>query len=148
MDSQFPDNRLVEPLFLDLTIEGVLNRDAGMLVKEPWASMYVSAIRDGRYGDAVWARYHISGDVVNGRIGGTNKTVIQMIAEDAREYRVDDPNDFDEALSFYAGSSSTDGHPDVIQVLRNVAKRDLAQLKAQMDEYNRSHEFQPGHPPA
>ncbi|KAB8231975.1 uncharacterized protein BDW43DRAFT_281242 [Aspergillus alliaceus] len=48
-----PETKPAEQLFLDLPIQVDLNKDTGMQVIEPWASMYVDAIRDRRFGDAV-----------------------------------------------------------------------------------------------
>ncbi|RSL74961.1 hypothetical protein CEP52_017885, partial [Fusarium oligoseptatum] len=60
------ESEAIEPLFLEFSIQEVLTNNSWIPVVEPWASQYVSAVRDGRYGDAVWARYHIAGDVHNG----------------------------------------------------------------------------------
>jgi hypothetical protein len=58
--------KLVEQLFLDFSLPAVHQHDTnGFLIVEPWASEYLSGIRDRRYGDAVWDRYHIAGDVDN-----------------------------------------------------------------------------------
>src|SRR5690242_6593213 len=89
------ESEAIEPLFLEFSIQEVLANTSWIPVVEPWASQYVSAIRDGRYGDAVWAWYHIAGDVHNGIVGGTtNKTVLQSIEEDALGYKINDPEDY------------------------------------------------------
>lgn len=64
---------LPKQLFLDLRIEDVFDnttRDSELL--EPWASDYVESIRQKRYGDAIWARYHMYGDMENGLVGWAN----------------------------------------------------------------------------
>lgn len=52
-----------EQLFLDLPVNQVVKCD-GMQPVEPWESLYINAIHDGRFGDAIWARYHIAGEVM------------------------------------------------------------------------------------
>lgn len=124
MGANIPETKPVEQLFLDLPIQDVLSNTAGMPVVEPWASMYVDGIRDGRYGDAVWARYHITGDgdEENGiGAGSGNKTALETIKEDALEYRENDPEEYAKALAFYAKTSSADGHADVVEIIRNPA---------------------------
>lgn len=111
-------NHSVEPLFLEFSIQEVLTNTSWIPVVEPWASQYVSAIRDGRYGDAVWARYHIAGDVHDGIVAGTtNMTVLQSIEEDALGYKLNDPEDYAKAQQFYTQTSDHDGHKDVIEVI-------------------------------
>lgn len=114
------ETRILEQLFLDFTIQGVLQRDTnGFPVVDPWASDYVSALGDGRFGDAVWARYHIAGDVHDVVIEGTGKPVLEMIEEDALGYRLGDPDIYAEALSFYANSVG-DGHPEVLEIITRM----------------------------
>ncbi|KAJ5426968.1 hypothetical protein N7465_002038 [Penicillium sp. CMV-2018d] len=135
MSTILPETEPVEQLFLDLPIQEVLNNDAGLQIKEPWSSLYVKAIRDGRFGDAVWARYHISGDVVNGIVSGSGgKTVLQIIREDAVEYRVNEKKEFAKAISFYAKTSSEDGHADLIEAIMNIAESNIADLKAELEQ--------------
>jgi hypothetical protein len=50
---------LPEQLFLDLRMQDVLEDNTAMILVEPWATKYVESLRDKRYGDAIWARYHI-----------------------------------------------------------------------------------------
>lgn len=119
-----------EQLFLDLPIQDVLNNTAGMDVVEPWASMYVNAIQANKFGEAVWARYHITGDVEDGIVDGTNQTVLQVIEEDAREYRVSVPELYTEALSFYAQTSSEDSQAaNVLGLIRQIGSEDVSQLQ-------------------
>ncbi|KKK25384.1 hypothetical protein P175DRAFT_0497886 [Aspergillus ochraceoroseus IBT 24754] len=125
------ETRPVEQLFLEFPIQLVLNPRPGTQFLEPWASMYVDAIRDTRFGDAVWARYHISGDVENGIVGGSNgMTVLDVIKEDALSYRVNEPEEYFKALLFYANTSSADGHADVIEVITHLDEGEIAEFKA------------------
>ena len=68
-------------------------------------------------------------------IEGTNMTVLEMIEEDALGYRVSDPDIYAEALSFYEKTKSSDGHPEVIEILRRIGAQDVSGLQAQrLDE--------------
>ncbi|KAM5368003.1 hypothetical protein ACJZ2D_009717 [Fusarium nematophilum] len=117
------DAEPVEQLFLDLPVHQVLQRD-GVPAVEPWASLYIDAIHDGRFGDAIWARYHIMGDVIDGMIEGL--TVLESITEDAVGYKKYAPEQYAEAVSFYRGTvSSADGHADVIEVILRVDGEDV-----------------------
>lgn len=118
------DSQVVETLFLDLPVQQVLERD-GIQPVEPWANLYVDAIHDARFGDAIWARYHIDGDVVNGMIEGL--TVLQAIEEDAVGYKKYSPEDFSEAVSFYRGTvNSADGHAQVIEIIFRIDGEDVS----------------------
>ncbi|KAH7150530.1 hypothetical protein B0J13DRAFT_550330 [Dactylonectria estremocensis] len=117
---------LVERLFLDLPLQEVISNTSTMNVVEPWASMYVDAINDGRFGDAVWARYQILGNVENGIIEGANLTVLETIKEDAVEYKANTPEQYEEAVLFYANTSSADGHFDVINTILHISLEDMA----------------------
>lgn len=133
------DTEIVEQLFLEFTVPQVLQNDTnGFPLVEPWASEYVNAIRDKRFGDAVWARYHIAGDVHDGIIEGTNKTALEMIEEDALGYKVGDPEIYAEALSFYANTSSTDGHPEVIETITRIGNKGVTRLQAQAQAERRA----------
>lgn len=82
------DNVRPEQHFLDLTIQEVLTNTAGTpAIVEPWGGMYVEALREGRFGDAVWARYHMLVDTVDDIIlgDGVNPdiSVLESIKEDA-----------------------------------------------------------------
>ncbi|RKK61031.1 hypothetical protein BFJ69_g17178 [Fusarium oxysporum] len=123
----------IEPLFLEFSIQEVLTNTSWIPVVEPWASQYVSAVRDGRYGDAVWARYHIAGDVHDGIVGGTtNMTVLQSIEEDALGYKLNDPEDYAKAQALYAQTSDHDGHKDIIQTLSHIHNQDISHLEARV----------------
>ncbi|WXC63375.1 hypothetical protein SNK03_009197 [Fusarium graminearum] len=103
---------LVEQLFLDLPVDDIVRRVDGLQLVEPWANQYVDAINTTRYGDAIWARYHIFGDVVDGKIEG--KTVLESITKHAMGYKMYSEEQFIEAVSFYKGTSKADGHPEVM----------------------------------
>ncbi|EAW15645.1 uncharacterized protein NFIA_049860 [Aspergillus fischeri NRRL 181] len=128
------ETKPAEQLFLDVPIQQVLYPSPGVNFIEPWVSMYVDAIRDARFGDAVWARYHIYGDVENGIVGGSNNmTALDVIKEDALSYRVNEPEEYFKALSFYAKTSSADGHADVIKVITNLDEREITEFKAKQE---------------
>ncbi|KAJ5389144.1 uncharacterized protein N7496_000212 [Penicillium cataractarum] len=130
------ETKLVEQLFLDFSIQHILRNETNRFpIVEPWASDYVNAIREGRYGDAVWARYHIAGDVGvhDGIIEGTDKTVLEMIEEDALGYKVGDPDIYEEALAFYASTKPTDGHPEVIEIIMRIGRKDVRALRARLE---------------
>ncbi|KAE8149527.1 hypothetical protein BDV25DRAFT_125337 [Aspergillus avenaceus] len=121
---------LPEQLFLDLHIQDVTDKTTGISVVEPWATKYTESIREKRYGDAIWARYHIGGDVEGIAGSSMNMTVLDMIAEDAREYRLNDPTLYSEALSLYAQTSSEDSHAaDVLALVRRIGEEDVTQLE-------------------
>jgi hypothetical protein len=120
---------LAERLFLGLSLnEVLLNETNGFPIVEPWASEYVNAIRDGRFGDTMLARYHISGDVHSGTgmIDGTNLTVFESIKEDALGYRSGDEDLYAEAFELYDGTNSTDRHMNIVHMLKEIGNQDLA----------------------
>ncbi|KAF4452106.1 hypothetical protein F53441_5039 [Fusarium austroafricanum] len=114
-----------EQLFLEYAIQDVLTGRWPHLV-EPWATMYVDSIREQRYGDAIWARYHMEGNVKGGIImypyEGDRKPVLDEIKIDAMEAKTNEPRFFAEALELYAKASATDGHPEVIEILFEADK--------------------------
>ncbi|KAL3451533.1 hypothetical protein BJX65DRAFT_268050 [Aspergillus insuetus] len=128
---------LAEQLFLDFSIQDVLTDTRNFV--EPWKTMYVDAIHNGRYGDAIWARYHIYGESESvpcdcGHDPESRKTVMEEIKEDALAYRVNDPEEYFQALSFYAGTSASDGHVDVIEVITNLSEEDIAEFRANEEQ--------------
>ncbi|KAJ5724256.1 hypothetical protein N7488_002291 [Penicillium malachiteum] len=138
------ETTMVEQFFLDLTIHDLLTNGAGMGLVEPWISEYVSAIREERYGDALLARYHIWGEVQSsGIIEGTDKTVLDMIEEDAIEARVGEPEMYDDCLAFNAKTSASDGYPDTIGVLRRIRDADYEFLKNRLEERRRMTDWSP-----
>ncbi|KAJ3502443.1 hypothetical protein NM208_g16727 [Fusarium decemcellulare] len=99
---------LVEQLLLDYSVYDVVNDAIGMPVIEPWAIEYVSALQEKRYGDA---------------------TVLESITEDAMGYKANAPEQYAEAVSFYANSSSKDIHTDVLNVISRVSRQDVSALQ-------------------
>ncbi|CAF3626899.1 unnamed protein product [Fusarium graminearum] len=114
-----------EPLFLDIPIADIANAAEDLKLVEPWTSRYVAAIHEKRFGDALWARYHIFGEIINGTFEDTNVTVLDRIEEDAMEYKVNEPELFSHALSFYANTSSNDTHTEILDLLANVNLKDV-----------------------
>ncbi|KAH7150531.1 hypothetical protein B0J13DRAFT_290112 [Dactylonectria estremocensis] len=112
---------LPEHLFLDLRLREVVDGTCPMNIVEPWATMYVDSVREKRYGDAIWARYHMGGDVRNGLKDG-RLTVLEAIKEDAISYARYSPERYDEALAVYVNTSSADGHPEVMEIVFEAAK--------------------------
>ncbi|KAJ6020424.1 hypothetical protein N7540_005928 [Penicillium herquei] len=137
MNPNDPDDEIPEELFLDLTIKEVLTKAADKKFAEPWASMYISAIREKRYGDAIWATYHILGDVQEdeeGYIEGTGMTVHDRIEMDAARKRVDNPEMYDQCLEFYEDTSEADGHPDIAELIRLIGQAPFESVKAFLEE--------------
>lgn len=128
---------LPEQLFLDIGIHEIVDnatRDSNLL--EPWTSDYVESIHQKRYGDAIWARYHMYGGVEDGLVGwADNLTVLGVIEEDAIGYRVGDPDLYAEALSFYAETSSEDTHAtEVLDMLQRIGQEDTMELEKRSTE--------------
>ncbi|KAH8427283.1 uncharacterized protein LDX57_004997 [Aspergillus melleus] len=134
------ETELPEQLFLDFAVQDVVQKDTrGWPIIEPWANNYVNAIRERRLGNAVWARYHMGGNVRDGIIGDTNKTVLEMIEEDALGYRVGHPELYAEALSsVYERTSASDGHRDVVELLIRIGNQDVRELRAQAQAEHRA----------
>ncbi|KAJ5690944.1 hypothetical protein N7488_012511 [Penicillium malachiteum] len=129
MDTNDPEAKVVEQLFLDISIRRVLSNPSQLQLIEPWASLYVKAIRDRRYGDAIWARYHMFGSAQNGFIPGPGSKsipVLEAIKQDALAYRVNDPEEYSQALSLYKTTNPSDGHPDVIDIVVNLDEEEVA----------------------
>lgn len=130
MGSKVPEDRLTEQLFLDYSIRDIQQGRFGS-ANDPWAPLYVDALRDGRYGDAVWARYHIGADVENDIVDGSNNmTVLEVIKEDAQSYRVSSPEEYFKAVSFYLGTNKNDGHTDVLDIICNLDEREITEMEA------------------
>ncbi|CAG7562042.1 unnamed protein product [Fusarium equiseti] len=118
-----PGYKMVEQLFLDLSPDRVSLHD-GIHAVKPWATKYIDAIQDERYWDAIWARYHLSGQVKDGKIEGL--TVVESTTEDAMGYKKYAPEQYAEAVSFYKrNNSSSDGRTDVIEIIMRVNIEDL-----------------------
>ncbi|OJK04726.1 hypothetical protein ASPACDRAFT_74297 [Aspergillus aculeatus ATCC 16872] len=136
MDSKAPEDRLPEQLFLDYSIRDIQEDRLGT-ANDPWAPVYLDAIRDGRYGDAVWARYHIGGDVENGIVGGSGgMTVLEVIKEEALSYRVSYPEEYFKAVAFYRGTSENDGRADVLAVICILDEREIAEMEVRKKREN------------
>ncbi|KAF9779933.1 hypothetical protein IL306_001061 [Fusarium sp. DS 682] len=78
-----PDKALPEQLFLDIPINDVIKKSALIPLFEPWSSNYVESIKSKRYGDAIWARFHMEGGVQDGVTQDTNDIILDIIKEDA-----------------------------------------------------------------
>ncbi|KAJ5377777.1 uncharacterized protein N7496_005186 [Penicillium cataractarum] len=129
MGSKVPEDRLTEKLFLDYSIRDI-QQGRFESANDPWAHLYVNALRDGRYGDAVWARYHMGADVENDIVGSDNMTVLEVIKEDALSYRVSSPEEYCSAVSFYRGTSKNDGHLDVLDIICNLDEKEIVEMGA------------------
>ncbi|KAF5987563.1 hypothetical protein FBULB1_1952 [Fusarium bulbicola] len=123
------ETKLLEQLFLDLTIDEVVNRLDGLTVNEPWASEYVAAIREKRFGDAIWARHHVTGDVQNGTFSEVNQTIFQAIEEDAIGYRTYYPEQYSNALAIYANTSNADTRTDILNFISNVKPETVSKME-------------------
>ncbi|KAL2673640.1 hypothetical protein Neosp_012083 [[Neocosmospora] mangrovei] len=119
------DMGLREQCFLDISVHDILYYD-GMPAVEPWATMYINGLHEQRFGDAIWARYQIFGDVEDGIIDG-RLTILEAIEEDAVGYKKNAPEAFDEAVAFYKShSNSSDGHPEVIEIIMQIDREDVS----------------------
>ncbi|KAM0559780.1 hypothetical protein ACHAPJ_004304 [Fusarium lateritium] len=115
-----------EGLFLDISVQRVLH-DVGVPAVEPWATSYIDAVHDGRFGDAIWARYHIFGNVIDGMI--EKLTVLESITEDAMGYKKFAPEDYAIAVAFYKDTmNNADTHPEVIDIILHIDKQDLSDI--------------------
>ncbi|KAF9772434.1 hypothetical protein IL306_009852 [Fusarium sp. DS 682] len=113
----------------NIPVKQVLEQD-GIQVEEPWGRLYIDAIHDGRFGDAIWARYHLLGGVEDGKIEGTDLTVAESIRQDAIGYKNHDREDFDKAVSFYrANMSIADGHPEILEIIFGVDREDVSGIE-------------------
>lgn len=115
-----------EELFLDLIVAEVANGTSGIRTVEPWTTMYCNAVAEGRYGDAIYARYNIDGRSSNGTFHDTNRTIIEEIEVDAISYHSGYPDTYAAALSFYSSNSVDDYHPEIIETIRQVSNGTLA----------------------
>ncbi|KIL89238.1 hypothetical protein FAVG1_07632 [Fusarium avenaceum] len=110
-------SHLPEQLFLDIPINDILQNTSMLPLIEPWSSQYVEAIQSKRYGDAIWARFHMEGGVQEGITQDTNETILDIIKEDSAGYKVNAPVQYAEAVAFYAKTSSEDAHLDLIKAV-------------------------------
>lgn len=125
-------------LFLDLPVQHVLASNAGMPAVGPWATLYVNTIRDKGFGDAIWARYNIAGDVEDGiKVkddipGNKIQPVLEVTKEDALNYRVSKPEEYAKALSLYAKANSAGRRADVLGIVCNLSESDIARTKSEI----------------
>ncbi|GAD95388.1 hypothetical protein FG04489.1 [Paecilomyces variotii No. 5] len=126
--------RVPEPLFLEYSTEEVLegNNGRGIPFVQPWGSEYVNAIHGRRYGDAIWARYHIRGS------SDDDEAVRKEIEVDARECRENDPYGYADAILLYSDNSSADGHLDLIEMILRIAKEDASEHHAKVQAEERA----------
>ncbi|KAJ5715222.1 uncharacterized protein N7483_012403 [Penicillium malachiteum] len=89
-------------------------------------------MREGRYGDAIWARYHMDGRATGNIIAADNTTVTEEVHEDAIGYRAGNPDHFAEVAKKYNGTSRYDGHREMVDIIMNVLKEDLNTLQARV----------------
>lgn len=123
-----------EELFLDLAISDVLNHTSGTKAVEPWASYYVQAVSEGRYGDAIYARYNMDGLAMNGVYKDTNRTVQEEIQLDAIGYHQGYPEIYAETLSFFSSNHSVaDSKPEIIEAIRQVPNSNGTATLAERD---------------
>ncbi|KAJ5715223.1 uncharacterized protein N7483_012404 [Penicillium malachiteum] len=131
MAHQRSSEPLPEPLFLDYRVSDLLDMTIRMPRFEPWTSQYCTAITEKRYGDALWARYHMSPDAKDGVITdmrdlGNDKfeahetPVYDEIMMDAKGYAEGNPDTYRKALVFYSSTSPSDSHQDIIKGLFGV----------------------------
>jgi hypothetical protein len=129
------ESSLPEQLFLDIPVADVIIKTARIRMVEPWASRYCIAISEKRYGDAVYARYHIDGiakdgiytdlrDTGDGPYTLHETSVYDMIMEDARGYAECAPELYRDALLFYSKSSPKDSRRDIIEGLLKLGSND------------------------
>ncbi|KAJ5786402.1 uncharacterized protein N7503_011614 [Penicillium pulvis] len=123
------ESSLPEQLFLDFRVSDVLDKTIRLPRVEPWASQYCTAISEKRYGDAIYARYHMDGQSKDGvhidlcgcGKGKPHKTLVfDIIMEDARDYAQGSPDLYRDALLFYSTTSPNDNRRDIIQELFKI----------------------------
>ncbi|KAJ6005004.1 hypothetical protein N7540_012803 [Penicillium herquei] len=129
MAHQRSSEPLPEPLFLDFRVSDLLDMTIRMPRFEPWTSQYCTAITEKRYGDALWARYHMSPGAKDGVITDMRDMgdkfevyetpVYDEIMMDARGY-AESPDSYRNALAFYSGTSPRDSHQEIIEGLFKV----------------------------
>lgn len=125
-----------DELFLDLDVDQVANGTAGSWIRAPWGESYVSAVRESRYGDAVWARYHMDGRAEGNIIEAENTTVTEELLDDAMGYRVSNPNLYKLVATRYNTTSLNDGHRELIDIIVGVLGKDLNALQKRDTTYS------------
>ncbi|SCN85883.1 uncharacterized protein FFC1_05001 [Fusarium fujikuroi] len=76
----------------------------------------------------LYARYQMEGGVKDGIIEQANMTVMESIKEDAVGYKENAPQQYEEALSFYANPSVHDSHPEVLHAITQITSEDVARF--------------------
>ncbi|KAF9772433.1 hypothetical protein IL306_009851 [Fusarium sp. DS 682] len=123
------ETSLVEQLFLDVSVHDVVHQTEGIPTLEPWSSEYVAAIRERRFGNAVWARYHMMGGVTNGMVDDTNLTVLESIKEDAVGYKTYYADDYADAMALYASTADNDTNTKLLTALSETRASKVSQLE-------------------
>ncbi|KAJ5638669.1 hypothetical protein N7528_001059 [Penicillium herquei] len=122
---------LPEHLFLDYRVSDLLDMTKRMPRVEPWTSLYCVAITEKRYGDALWARYHMNPGAKDGVITDTHgmgncgcegrvTLVYDEIMMDAKGYAEGSPDHYRKALLLYSSTSPSDSHQEIIKGLFEV----------------------------
>ncbi|RGP70058.1 ankyrin repeat [Fusarium sporotrichioides] len=120
------DAEAPETSFLDIFVQCVLH-DPGIPAIEPWATLFINVVHDRRFGDAIWARYHIFGDVEDGML--EKFTVLDAVKDDAMRYKKFEPEIYAESVAFYKDTmNSADTHPEVIEIIMQVNEQDLSDI--------------------
>ncbi|KAM0549560.1 hypothetical protein ACHAPJ_009376 [Fusarium lateritium] len=128
------DAQPVEILFLDIPVSDVVQRAEYMQLVEPWATLYVDAIHEERFGDAIWARYHMFGGIEDGKLEGSGMTVVESITQDAVAYKQHNLEDYEKTVSvFQESSSQSDGHSDILEIVFRIYREDVSGI--QVPEY-------------
>ena len=112
-------DQVPEQLFLDIPLADTQEGTSGTRTTEPWKTLYYNAILENRYGDAIYARYSLDGRSPGGINLDTQRTILEEIRLNARDYYRSEPEMYAEALVFYE-QSRADLRPEVIEVLRGV----------------------------
>ncbi|KAF5636123.1 hypothetical protein F52700_5437 [Fusarium sp. NRRL 52700] len=127
-------------LFLDLSISEAESNPPEWGLVEPWTSNYISALRENRYGDAIWARYQMYGDTSNGTfLEYPQWTVREAIEEDAIGYRLRARDNWKYAMTVYANSSKNT-QSDILDLMFDVNRRSYFRLY--WDQYRLHKRFQ------
>lgn len=117
-------------LFLDLSSEILQNNTA--IPCQRWNSEYTNALDDRRFGDAIWARYHLAGDVQNQTGEGETVAVLERIKADALKYRVSTPEQYTDALLLYTNTSVEDQYTDVLDMIKRIGRQNNTETKAEL----------------
>ncbi|KAL1853736.1 hypothetical protein Plec18167_005055 [Paecilomyces lecythidis] len=119
-------------LFLDLSPEALQNDTTETF--EHWSGEYANALYDRRFGDAIWARYNLAGDVQNDTSKDARMAVFERIKEDALKYRISTPEQYTDALLLYGNTSVEDQHTDVIDMIKRIGRQNITETKAELGD--------------